>query len=236
MGYFRELPDLLYQSNLQHKISSREYVRVKNFFRRVKLVDELRNAAVLFEPYQILEGQRPDTIAEKIYGRESLDYVVVLSAGITNIRSEWPLSDRDLYRYVENKYGATEINENHHHETIEVRDTKGRLILPAGQIVDETFKIPPAYNVSGEIFYIGIGAESNVQYKTVSGDINPVIGVSNYEYEVIENNKKRSIDVLKPSYLQQFLADIRDIMNYKESSQYVNNKLIQTDRTRLSGP
>ena len=49
MGYFRELPDLLYQSNLQHKISSREYVRVKNFFRRVKLVDELRNAAVLFD-------------------------------------------------------------------------------------------------------------------------------------------------------------------------------------------
>ena len=29
---------------------------------------------------------------------------------------------------------------------------------------------------------------------------------------------------------------MRDIMNYKESSQYVNNKLIQTDRTRLSGP
>ena len=37
MGYFRELPDLEYQSFLSDRISSDSYLRVKNLFRRVKL-------------------------------------------------------------------------------------------------------------------------------------------------------------------------------------------------------
>ena len=40
MSYFRELPDLNYQSLLKTKHSSNAYVRVKNLFRRVKLRDD----------------------------------------------------------------------------------------------------------------------------------------------------------------------------------------------------
>ena len=43
MSYFRELPDLNYQSPLSTKTSSRSYLRVKNLFRRVKLRDDLNN-------------------------------------------------------------------------------------------------------------------------------------------------------------------------------------------------
>ena len=70
------------------------------------------------------------------------DWVVILTAGITNIKDQWPLSNYDLNRYVEAKYGLTEMNEIHHYETIEVRDSKNRLILPAGQKVDKGFTLP----------------------------------------------------------------------------------------------
>ena len=236
MSYFRELPDILYQSNLQHKISSREYVRVKNFFRRVKLLDSVENVATLFDKYIILDGQRPDTVAEAFYGAPDFDWIVVLTAGITNIKDQWPLSNYDLYKYVENKYTVQNMNDVHHYETIQVRDSKGRLILPAGQIVDANFTIPPAYDASSGNYYVGVGAESNVKYETVSGDISPIIGVSNWDYETIENEKKRQISLMKPIYLQQYLNEMREIMNYGESSQYVNNKLIRTENTRLIGP
>ena len=236
MSYFRELPDILYQSNLQHKISSREYVRVKNFFRRVKLLDSVENVATLFDKYIILDGQRPDTVAEAFYGAPDFDWIVVLTAGITNIKDQWPLSNYDLYKYVENKYTVQNMNDVHHYETIQVRDSKGRLILPAGQIVDANFTIPPAYDASSGNYYVGVGAESNVKYETVSGDISPVIGISNWDYETIENEKKRQISLMKPIYLQQYLNEMREIMNYGESSQYVSNKLIRTENTRLIGP
>ena len=88
MSYFRELPDIAYQSNLQHKISSKEYIAIKNLFRRVKVRDSIQDQATLYSKYVILQGQRPDTVAEKFYGSSDLDWVVVLTAGITNIREQ----------------------------------------------------------------------------------------------------------------------------------------------------
>ena len=236
MSYFRELPDILYQSNLLHKVSSQEYIQIKNIFRRVKIQDWIQDNVQFFNKYTIRDGERPDTMAERLYGTSERDWIIILTAGITNIRNDWPLSNYDLYRYVEAKYG-TDLNAIHHYETIEVRDNKGRLILPAGQRVDQNFTIPTPYDASATNFYIGVRPQSdNIDYRSVNSDINPVTGVSNYEYETQLNESKRRIEVMKPIYLQQFLNDMRELMNYKESSQTVNSKLLTTENTRLIGP
>lgn len=215
MGYFRELPDLNYQSFLSHRNGSDEYVRVKNLFRRVKLRDDLKNVFTLFNKYIIEDGERPETVAEDLYGKSSLDWVVLITAGITNVRDQWPLSDYQVYRYSEDKYGE-DLNAIHHHETTEVKDSRGRIILPAGKVVDSNFTIPNPLDPTATL--------------------NPVAGVSNYEYEVVKNNEKRTINVLREDYLQQFLNDFRDIMVYDKSSQYVNNNLIETENTRNTLP
>ena len=232
MSYFRELPDVQYQSNLSHKISSQEYIRIKNLFRRVKILDSIQDQITLFDRYVILEGQRPDNVAEAVYGSSDRDWIVILTANITNIRDQWPLSNNDLYRYAENKYG-TALNDIHHYETLEVIDSKGRLILPEGQRVDQNFTIPAPYDftLNGNS-YIAVGAYDNTQYSG-SGTINPVIGVSNFDYETIKNEEKREIFLLKSEYIQQYLNDFRNIMNYTESSPYVDRKLIRTENTRL---
>ena len=215
MSYFRELPNLEYQSFLSSSKGSDEYLLVKNIFRRVKLRDDLQNVFTIFNKYQIQEGARPDTVAEELYGSSQYDWVVLIGANIINVRNEWPLSDRDIYRYSEQLYG-NDINAVHHYETIEVKDSRGRLILPAGKIVDSTFTIP----------------DPNIPVQT----LNPVVGISNYEYEVRKNDKKRDIYVLKPAYLQQVINDTRKAMTYDKSSQYVNDKLIRTENTRVTMP
>jgi hypothetical protein len=211
MSYFRELPDLEYQSPLTDKVSSTDYVRVKNIFRRVKLRDDLSKTVVLFNKYQIEEGERPDTVAEKLYGKADLDWVVLICAGITNVRNQWPLSSRDIYRFAEEKYGD-ELNSIRFYETNEVKDSNGRLILPSGKVVDGGFTIPNPDDITQTL--------------------NPVVGVSNYEYETRLNDEKRSIDILKKIYLQTFLNDIRKLTYYSQSSQYVDSKLIRTENTR----
>ena len=215
MSYFREIPNLEYQSFLSTRKSSDEYLLVKNIFRRVKRRDDLQNVFTIFNKYQIEEGARPDTVAQEIYGSSQYDWVVLVGANIINVRNEWPLSDRDIYRYSEELYG-NDLNAIHHYETTEVKDSNGRLILPKGKVVDSNFTIP----------------KPDLPTQT----INPVTGVSNYEYEVIKNDKKRSIYILKPSYLQQAINDIKKAMTYDRSSQYVNDKLIKTQNTRVSNP
>ena len=215
MSYFRELPDLNYQSPLKTKNSSRSYVRVKNLFRRVKLRDDLQNSFTMFNKYQIPDGSRPDIVAEELYGNAELDWVVCLTAGIININNDWPLSSRDIYRFSESKYG-TDLNNIHHYETTEVKDGNGRVVLPARKHVDSTFTIPKP--------------------GTDAATLNPVVGVSNYEYEVELNENKRGIYVLRRDYLQQFLNDMRTIMHYEKSSQFVNRRLVETENTRNTSP
>ena len=215
MGYFRELPNLRYPSFLPNKTSSLDFVEIKNVFRRVKLRDDLQNNFTVFEKYEIPMGFRPDVVAEELYGSDQLDWVVLTVAGILNVRNEWPLSDRDLYDYSIDKYGE-DLNSIRFFETKEVKDTNGRLILPKGKVVDSNFTIPKP----GE----------------PTATLNPVVGISNYEYETRLNDEKRSIFVLREEYLQQFLNDMRELMTYDESSEYIDERLAQTENTNITLP
>jgi hypothetical protein len=51
-----------------------------------------------------------------------------------------------------------------------------------------------------------------------------VRSVSNYEYETERNEKKRQILILKPEYLSAFISDMKNIMKYGKSSQYIDDK------------
>ena len=104
MGYFRELPDLQYQSPYSTRISNTSYVTAKNIFRRMKLRDDLQNIFTIFNKFTISDGDRPDTVARNFYGKSNLDWVVLISAGITNVRDEWPLSSKELYDFAVSKY------------------------------------------------------------------------------------------------------------------------------------
>ena len=215
MSYFRELPDFDYQSPFSSRNSSTEYVRVKNLFRRVKLRDDLQNVFTIFDKYYIPDEVRPEQVAEELYNDSGLDWVVLLTAGITNVRDQWPLPSRELYNYADNKYG-TELNVIRYYETTEVKDSSGRLIIPAGKVVDSDFTIPDP--------------------SSSTATLNPVGGVTNFEYETKINENKRGIYLLKPDYLGQYLNDMRQIMRYQDSSQFVSNRIVKTENTRNTSP
>ena len=215
MTYFRELPNLNYQSTSSDRSSSEDYVVVKNIFRRAKLRDDLKYIFTSLVDYYIRDGIRPDQVADDVYGDPELDWVVLTSANIINVRDEWPLDSYEIYNYSLNKYGK-DLNQIRHYETTEVKDSSDRLILPKGKVVDSGFTIPDP--------------------SSPTATLNPVAGVTNYEYETKLNDEKRSIYIITPEYLQVFLNDMRDIMRYTDSSQFINTSLIKTENTRNTDP
>ena len=237
MGYFRELPNILYQSPLLHKNSSADYISIKNLFRRAKLYDYLNDNVSIFNKFVIGDGDRPDTIAESLYNDSSLDYVVVLVAGITNINHEWPLQDFQVYDYALQKYGTeSKMFENHHYETFEIKDDKGRQILPPDLIVDKDFKMDgSALRFNSTYTLISEAGNTQLDDKneyTVSTD-NIARAVSNFEHEISENEKKREINVLRNGYLSIFINDLRDVVKYDKSSGYITNNLAKTENTNI---
>ena len=242
MGYFNELPNVVYQSPLSHKNSSGDYIVIKNIFRRTKLADYVRSSVTTFNKFVIGDGDRPDTVAEGLYGDSRLDYVVILVAGITNINHEWPLQDYQVYDYALQKYGSEEkMNEIRFYETFEIRDERDRQILPPNLIVDANFKIDGTihkypsstkYTLRSQSGYVQLDDKDEF---TVATD-NIARAVTNLEYEFDKNEKKREINVLKPAYLNIFTNDLRDILRYEKSSEFVNSHLAITENTELVNP
>ena len=220
-NYFRKLPNLDYPTLLKTKQSNNDYIETKNLFRRVKIREDLFSNFVVFDQYKIVGDERPDNVAEKVYGDDNLDWVILMSNNIIDVKNEWPMTQSDLNTYTNEKYTQKELTYIHHYETIEFRDRNNQLLVPAGKIVDESFTIE---------YYLGeSGLRNNGQLKTAS----PIRSVNNYENEVEINDKKRSINVIKEDILGLFLKDFNRIMKYDKSSQYVNRKLKKTENIRI---
>jgi hypothetical protein len=219
MTYFREVSDLLYQSQQTNRNSSYDYARVKNLFRRAKIRDDFFKNSTTFTKYKIIGEERPDQVAEKIYGSSEYDWVVLISNNILNTRTEWPLSDSEFSNYIERKYTEAELASAHHYETTLIIDSKGKMIVPAGKIVDSNFTVTYYDEVLG-----------------VSMTKNPVKLVSIYEYEIQQNEKKRNIYILRPRFLQTAIDDMRRIMSYGFSSQYVDDGTKKGENLRVLSP
>ena len=220
MAYFDEFPDILLPSFANDRNSSSDFVRSKNLFKRAKIRDDFFSTATVFDLYSIIGDDRPDNVAQKLYGDSDLDWVVLLSNNIINIRDEWPMSQYDLERYLDNKYSQEQLSEIHHYETKEVKTDFGMLLLQEGLWVDAnyTFKFT-----------------DDDEVKTLSG-ANILTSVSTYQFEIQKNDSKRNIYALRSNYLQTVFSDMRDIMTYTNSSQYIDNRTKKGDNLRLLSP
>jgi len=224
--YFRNLPDFEYVNTTPEGRSISDYVTVKNLFKKGKLREDILQESTFFERYTIRGDDRPDNVANEIYGDPTLDWVVLLSNNIINIYNEWPLDQTSFDAYVVEKYrdlfedepAATLYSGIHHYESIEVKDTNGVIIFPAGLEVSENQSV---------IYYdVELGREI-----TVSNVASPV---TNYAYEEKLNNRKRNIYLLKSKYLNVIYDDLEEMMQYKEgSTQYVSETLKRGDNIRL---
>ena len=133
------------------------------------------------------------------------------------------------------------MNEIRFYETFEIRDERDRQILPPNLIVDANFKIDGTihkypsstkYTLRSQSGYVQLDDKDEF---TVATD-NIARAVTNLEYEFDKNEKKREINVLKPAYLNIFTNDLRDILRYEKSSEFVNSHLAITENTELVNP
>ena len=219
-NYFNRLPNLEYPSLLKTRSTNHDTIRVKNLFRRAKIREDLFANVHEFDKYEIIGDDRPDTVSEEIYGTPDLDWLILMSNNIIDIKNEWPMTQYDLNTYLNEKYTQQQLIDIHHYETKELRDGKGRLIVPAGQVVDEDWSL--------EYFDGTILRNTNL---LVGG--RPVRSVNFFEYEMNKNDEKRNINILKEETLRMFMKDFTRIMKYDKSSQYVDKKLKKTENIRL---
>ena len=216
-SYFRQLPNLDYPSLANERTSAYDYQIVKNIFKRAILRDDIFNEVTDFTKYSVQGDERPDQVAFDFYRDSALDWVILTTNNIVHVRDEWPMGNQDFLTYINAKYTSEQLSNIHHYETKLIRDSNGKLIQPEGLTVPANHSITFLDNGS-------LRTESQLTSFTY------------FDHESNLNDKKREISILRPGYLSVFLENFEEIMEYKESKQFVSETLKKTENPRLISP
>jgi len=126
MAYFKYFPKIGY--DIRGAESQRQYDKVTNILARVLVkshgwaeidgsIREPLIGASYFVKHIIRDGDRPDILAHQYYGDSELHWLFFFTNGVKllNPYYDWPLTQYDLKKFVNKKYGSANINAIHHY-------------------------------------------------------------------------------------------------------------------------
>jgi len=173
--YFKQFPTIPYDSHGTGKFKD-----VKNLLRRVAIRSKVKTNTMVYDTYDVKNGETPESIAFKLYGDAELHWVIMLVNDITDRYHDWPMSEAQFLQFVNDKYDN--VDAVHHYE---IAQSSG----------DTSTKI-------------NIGT-SNADYPTATA-------ITNFEHEQEQQDTKRKIRLLDPSFLEDFVEEFKLLM--KESN------------------
>ena len=188
--YFTNLPLINYDINKNKPSTS---VRAVDIFRRNTIREKVLNNLLTYYPYYVQPGERPDTLADQYYGSVDYMWLILFANDIMDVYHEWPLFGKDFNNFIVKKYGSvlSASNTVHHYEQIL------RSEIPA------TADTPKILEKSVHVDLTTYNSLSESSRRSIS----------QYDYELIQNDKKRSIILIEDIYAKQILEESRKIYN-----------------------
>ena len=176
-NYFTHVPSIAYISRDLENNSLNDYTVTKNLFKRAKIREDIFQNVSYFNKYSIIGDERPDQVADKVYGDSSLDWVVLLSNNVQNVYEEWPKTQYALDKHLLEKYDNYDVLYNgiHHYETIESKTRNGFTIIESGVEVNEGFFNAPEYELERDTSVI-LPSEVPGDFATATGTYDPGSG------------------------------------------------------------
>jgi hypothetical protein len=193
-----------YFPTIKHDISSTgNTVELTNILRRFKIQSSLESRTDVYYEYDIQEGDRPDTIAEKYYGDSNYAWLVLHFSNIKDVHFEWPISVSAFEEHLKSKYGSlSEAQSQIHEYRIYLSRTKqdGTKVPAKTEVLFDSTVLPERVVVVDQSTY----NSTHVDYRKSV--------VTKYDYEFELNEGRRSISLLDKRYLPQIRDEVEDIL------------------------
>lgn len=134
--FFDKFPLVSYTLDKQ---LSNDYDSVTNVLFRVGLIkDVMENNINSYYFYAIKDSDRPEILAEQIYGSAEAHWIILYANEIYDPYYDWPMDDRTFEKYITKKYGSVQWAKTnwHHYEKVITREN------PAAQVtMTTTFEV-----------------------------------------------------------------------------------------------
>lgn len=99
--YFNNFENFVYEFNIGGKDTA---LLVKDITRNVRFRMDVLSNITVYDEYDILEGETPEHIAEKIYGNPQYHWIIMLVNERYDYLSDFPLSLFNLEKYINDNY------------------------------------------------------------------------------------------------------------------------------------
>ena len=107
--YFQNFPTIPYDST-----GTGQYKGVTNLLRRVGIRAKVKANTMLYDTYDVRNGETPESIAFKLYDDAELHWVILLVNDITDRFHDWPMTEAQFLQFIKDKY--TNVDAIHHYE------------------------------------------------------------------------------------------------------------------------
>ena len=225
-GYFSYFPKIAYTLSDNSTTLSNSQL-VTNIFTRSKFLSDIANNSSVYFKYSIKDSDTPEIIADKIYGDPYRSWIILLFNNFINPMYEFPLKTDPLNTFIQNKYSQTieeAQSEIHHYEqeiTKVVSLNGTTLYTNVDTFAVSTNEYNFATNTLTPRTVPGVADTSLiVNIETLALQGNQVLtittknkAISNYAYEINENEKRREIVLLDPHYITQVEREFKKLMS-----------------------
>jgi hypothetical protein len=209
-NFFEYLPKTYY--NLDG--SSNEVDIVTNILANFSFMGEIVNNSSVYYEYDVQDGETPEILAHKFYDEPGYHWIIMRMNDVVDYKKDWPLDYKSLTENIEQSYidyadiGQTGLEWamlNYH--SYYKKETK--TIVGSELIEIDTFEIDS--NTYATL------SESTVQYTIPGGDILNIqtqkTRQTYYEYELEQNENKRTIKILKPEFVHAIKDEFVRVMS-----------------------
>jgi hypothetical protein len=102
--YFDQFPKFVYDFKFGAK--GTKTVVTTDITRNIRFRKELLENIALYDEYDIVDGETPEIIAEKIYGNPEYHWIIMLANQKHDYISDFPLAESALEKHIVDTYGA----------------------------------------------------------------------------------------------------------------------------------
>jgi hypothetical protein len=101
MVYFAKFPSINYSYTAEEDIKTSV-----DILKRIGIRENIKNDFAVWEKYTVVDGEKPETLAHKLYGSSTLHWVVLMMNEMIDPYHEWPMSSNQLDRMIEKEYSG----------------------------------------------------------------------------------------------------------------------------------
>lgn len=189
MSYFSNFPMIVYNFDVG---GVQKLITVRDIALNVRVQKEILQAITIYDEYDIEDGETPEIISEKLYGKPIYHWTIMLINNRFDYIKDWPMTSNELANYITLKYGeGNEYDQHTINGNLHFINKDGNVV---SKLTEDQFNV---FYPDGDYISYSYGFEE----------------VNNTDYETQLNEDKRRIKVLNSNAVVKMTQDLQSLMN-----------------------